>query len=423
MGGTALKLRDILKRAGPAFIVGAVIIGPGSLSLFSKMGSKYGYSLLWLSFLAGGIMAGFIALFMRLGIYSEDTFLGLTAKKLGRKYAAATGVTVSLVSTIFQFGNNLGVAAALGLVFVDIPAVFWPVFFTLSSIGFLWGFKSIYKILERMMQVFLILMLAAFVVNLVMAKPNIGDIAGGLIPQLPPGEIDWVAIGGLVATTFALACATFQSYLVKAKGWKEEDLKSGAADTLMGSIIFTLIGSVIMMTAAAVLYGEKEIQNASDMAEQLGLAFGDAAKYIFCAGFWAAAYSSFVSNSLIGGVHLCDGLGKGGDLEQKQTKWYATGILLVGMCVAIAIMLTQGEGESDIKVKAIMLAQAVTLLAIPLATVAAVVVLFDAKATKDKPLPAWVKGFVIFGALLLAGNVVMTAIKLWPKVQELFGGG
>ena len=70
-----------------------------------------------------------------------------------------------------------------------------------------------------------------------------------------------------------------------------------------------------------------------------------------------------------------------------------------------------------------MLAQAVTLLAIPLATVAAVVVLFDAKATKDKPLPAWVKGFVIFGALLLAGNVVMTAIKLWPKVQELFGGG
>ena len=429
-----MKSTPVLKRLGPAFIVGAVIIGPGSLSLFSKMGSKYGYQLLWLSLLAGAVMAGFIGLFMRFGIYSEDTFLGYTAKKLGRPYAVATGITVSLVSTIFQFGNNLGVAAALGLVFVDVPSIVWPVFFTLTSIGFMWGFKSIYRALERMMQVFLVGMLAAFAVNLALARPDIGGVLSGLIPGLPdvaPGEdVDWVAIGGLVATTFALACATFQAYLVKAKGWKEADLKSGAVDTLMGSIVFTLIGTVIMMTAAAVLHGRKEVESAADMASQLGLAFGNSAKYIFCAGFWAAAYSSFISNSLIGGVHISDGLGstetEDADpqplIEQRRTKLFATAILLIGMCVAIAILLTEGDGGSDIKVKAIMLAQAVTLLAIPLATIAAVVVLFDAKATKDKPLHPLVKGFVLFGALLLMGNVVMTAMKLWPKVQELFGG-
>ncbi|HJN14424.1 MAG TPA: Nramp family divalent metal transporter [Armatimonadota bacterium] len=419
-----MKFTDRLRRVGPAFIVGAVIIGPGSLSLFSKMGSKYGYQLLWLSLLAGAMMAGFIGLFMRFGVYCDDTFLGLTAKKLGRKYAAVTGVSVSLVSTIFQFGNCLGVTAALGLVLPGVPEIVWPVFFTVSSILFLFGFKVIYKVLERMMQAFLVLMLGAFIANLVIAKPDVGGIVTGLVPTLP-ANVNWLEVGGLIATTFVLVGASFQSYLVRAKGWTEDDMSAGATDTLMGSIIFTLIGSVIMMTAASVLYPDKEVKDAADMAEQLGGVFGSSAKYIFCAGFWAAAYSSFISNSLIGGVHLCDGLGlseDGGDepkplLEQKWTKIFATGVLLVGMITAIAILLTAPtNGESDIKVTAIMLAQAVTLLAIPLAAVAAVLVLFDAKATKDRPLAPWAKGFVVFGVVLLLANVVMTAVKLWPKV-------
>ena len=426
-----MTARDILRRMGPAFIVGAVIIGPGSVTLMSKTGSMYGYSMLWLSFLAGGIMAGFIAMFMRFGIYGDDTFLGLAAKKLGRPYAAVTGVSVSLVNTMFQFGNCLGVTAAMTLLFPNAPKAVWPVFFTLSSILFMFGFKRIYKILERMMQFFLILMLTAFLLNLIVARPNVLEILKGLIPNIPPGA-DWVTLGGLVATTFVLVAASFQSYLVKAKGWDDDDLVSGAADTVMGSIIFTLIGSVIMMTAASVLYPDTELTSATDMANQLGGVFGGYAKIIFCVGFWAAAYSSFVTNSLIGGVHLCDGLGLGGQLEQRATKLFATAVLLVGMFTALAIIYftppvaadAAGElAKSQIEVTAIMLAQAMTLLAIPLATLATVLVLFDGKATKDRPLAGWVKGFVIFGAVLLLTNAAMTAIKIGPKIMAFLAPG
>ena len=34
----------VLHRIGPAFIVGACIIGPGSVTLMSRTGSLYGYS-------------------------------------------------------------------------------------------------------------------------------------------------------------------------------------------------------------------------------------------------------------------------------------------------------------------------------------------------------------------------------------------
>lgn len=426
-----MNARDMLKRVGPAFIVGAVIIGPGSVTLMSKTGSMYGYSMLWLSFLAGGIMAGFIAMFMRFGIYSEHTFLGLTASRLGRTYAGVTGVSVSLVNTMFQFGNCLGVTAAMTLVFPNVPKATWPVFFTLSSILFMFGFKRIYKILERMMQFFLVLMLTAFLLNLVVSRPDILGILRGLVPNIPAGA-DWVTLGGLVATTFVLVAASFQSYLVKAKGWGDDDFTSGTTDTVMGSVVFTLIGSVIMMTAASVLYGRTEVKSATDLANQLGGVFGDYAKVIFCVGFWAAAYSSFVTNSLIGGVHLCDGLGLGGQLEQRATKAFATVVLLVGMFTALAIIHftpaatadVAGEpAQSQVEVTAIMLAQAMTLLAIPLATIATVLVLFDGRAVKDRPLSAWAKGFVVFGAVLLLTNAAMTAMKIGPKIMDLLSPG
>ena len=84
-----------LRRVGPAFIVGACIIGPGSVTLMSRTGSLYGYSMLWLAILSGALMAGFIALFMRFGVYSDKdvTVLGLTAEKLGRPFAMLCGLS------------------------------------------------------------------------------------------------------------------------------------------------------------------------------------------------------------------------------------------------------------------------------------------------------------------------------------------
>ena len=70
-----MRISKVLSRLGPAFVVGACIIGPGSVMLMSKTGALYGYSMLWLSVLSGVLTCGFIILFMRFGIYSQETFL------------------------------------------------------------------------------------------------------------------------------------------------------------------------------------------------------------------------------------------------------------------------------------------------------------------------------------------------------------
>jgi manganese transport protein len=275
-----------------------------------------------------------------------------------------------------------------------------------------------------MMTLLLVLMLAAFAANLVWARPNVlGALRGLCVPTIPAG-VDWVTIGGLVATTFSIAGAFFQSYLVKAKGWGERDLASGLADTVLGSIMLTLIGTVIMMTAAAVLHPRGvEVTTAAAMAAQLEGVFGAYAKYIFCVGFWAAAFSSFVANALVGGVLLNDGVGLGGKLDSAPTKAFATLVLLTGMATSLAILAgVEGAGE-QVMIKAIVVGQAITLLAVPLGAIAMVVVLFDTRATKGRGLPLWGKVLVPIGAVVLLGIAARTLLRLWPTLREILPFG
>ncbi len=418
--------RGILSRIGPAFIVGACIIGPGSVTLMSKTGAAYGYSMIWLSLLSGALMAGFLAIFMRFGIYCEDTFLGLTAKKLGRPFTVLCGISLFSVDAAFQFGNALGVKAGMGAIFPGVSPYVWPVVFTVAAIAFLFAFKRIYGILEKMMTFFLVFMVGAFMVNLVWAKPNLTEVLrGAFTPTLPEG-VDWVIIGGLVGTTFVIVAAFLQPYLVKAKGWTEKDLASGVTDTVLASIMLTLAGAMIMITAAAVIHplglDPKDV-NFALMISQLEKGFGGYAKLIFSIGFFAAAFSSFITNSLIGGVLLCDGLGLGGRLESKPTKIFATLVLLIGMSTALFIIFMEQSQGVNLTVRAITVGQATTMLAVPLGTIAMVVVLFDKRANRGRPRSLWLKAFVLLGATVLLGIAAVMYVKIQPEVMNILGTG
>lgn len=448
--------RGLWQRIGPAFIVGACVIGPGSVTLMSTTGANYGYQLIWLSLLSGALMAGFLALFMRFGILSDDTFLDLTAQKLGRWFSVLCGLTIFMVSAAFQFGNALGVTAGMEALFPAVSAYVWPVAFTTAAIVFMFGFKKIYFILEKTMTFFLVFMVFAFLINLVWAlgaKPNPGEAlqgvaAGACVPTLPK-DVNWVYISGLVGTTFCISAAFLQAYLVKAKGWTERDLADGITDTIMASVMLTLIGAVIMVTAATVLYPRTGDITFEIMIGSLEEVFGPYAKIIFSVGFWAAAFSSFVANSVTGGVLVNDGFGLGGKLDSLPTKVFASCVLLVGMTTGLfiihsaerakhaegAAVAAQAQKDSrpdvspeadksrgiDLKVAAILVGQASTMLAVPLGAVAMVLVLFDSRATKGRPLPIWAKAWVLFGSVVLLGIAALTYWKIQPALYRILG--
>ena len=420
-----------LTRVGPAFVIAAVVLGPGSLTISTKMGWHYNYQMLWLLVLLGVLMGSFVTLFMRFGIASNKSFLQHCAATWGRWFAALCGFSMFYICTTFQFSNNIGVITAMDSLItpasklakketVGVAPWVWPVAFNGLALLFLFAFRKVYSILEKMMTSLVAIMLLAFFVNLVYVRPDLGGIVRGLVPSIPKG-LDWGLAAGLVATTFSIVGAIFATYLVRARGWKQEDYGKGVADSISGIAMLALISMVVMMTSAAVLHGQAgvKITNAADMAVPLYRLLGSASKLVFCIGFAAAAFSSFLVNAMIGGTLLSDGFGLSDDINSMPAKVASAASLLIGMVVAILVVQLKTVEFAD----AIVVAQAGTLLAIPLAIVSSVLVLFWPRGTGVRALrPAGIV-LVVLGAVVLGVVCVRSYPIILRKIGTMLGAG
>ncbi|MBL4885580.1 MAG: Nramp family divalent metal transporter, partial [Planctomycetaceae bacterium] len=333
-------LRLIRERFGPAIIIAAVVLGPGSILTSSKVGCQYGYAMLWVILGAAILMIGSTALSARLGASLDKTLCGELAEHLGRPVAAFIGIVLFLVVAGFQSSNNLAVIAAIepyissGDQAASNPWLTTGILLgvNLIVIAALFGMKQLYAGLEKLMITLMTIMVIGFGVNLLFAQPSIRDLFAGLIPSLPDGGTGWLpqyspplterlteegakrivkdpywAVQGMTATTFSIAGAFYQAYLVKEKGWTKNELSKGLMDSVTGIAALGLTTMMIMCTAAAVLHGNIDptsLKSVTDVAGQLKPLFGDFASTLFVLGLFAGAFSSFLVNAAIGGVLL-----------------------------------------------------------------------------------------------------------------------
>lgn len=396
---------------GPGLITACVVIGPGSIMTSSKVGADNGFALSWVVVASVVFMLSFTTMAARLGVMAKDSPGKMLANEVGRWLAVLVGVSVFFIASAFQFGNNLGVHTAFNA-YVDFEYI--VILFNAAAIAFLFCFKNLYKALEKLMMGFVGLMLLAFAANLFFAKPKMGEWARGFVPA-GLSEID-ITVLGLVGTTFVIAAAYFQIYLVREKGVIKEGLADSLLDSRVGALIMAAITLMIMGTAASVLRGQ-ELTDAGAVAEQLQPLFGDKGKALFCLGLFSAAYSSFLINSMIGGFVLADGLGLGSKPDDPWTRRLTAAVLLTGMGVALYVIKTGVK-----PVGAIVMAQAVTVIAAPL--MAGVLLwLCNRKDTmgehRNGPLLNIVGGIGFLVLLAMAWNTAFN--KVFPKVQDWLG--
>lgn len=373
---------------GPALITACVVFGPGSLLISSKIGATHGYQLLWLLVLTGVLMGTYMTTAARIGVMGGATPCTLIARRLGRPVAAILGINLCLICTSFQFSNNLAVAAAfdtLGVarLFGD-PAQMTErmravintgvlLVFNVLVIGGVFALRQVYRGLERVMKIMVAVILASFLFNLFVVKPDLGALFQGLIPSLPEGIslhlpsrsdtgiVDpMLLVASLLGTTFSVAGAFYQGNLVREKGWTIADYRNGIGDSIAGVTVLTGISAIIMITGAAVLLG-RPVADIGDLALQLKPLLGPATHILFCVGLLAVAMNPFVINAMIGGSILADGLGKPARLSDRWSRRFTVLVLLVGMGVAMIVLHTPIK-----KIDAIVFGQALTVTGNPL---------------------------------------------------------
>lgn len=404
---TEMTERKWYQSIGPGLITACVVIGPGSILTSSKVGSDNGFQLTWVVVVAVVFMMAFMQMGARLGAVLTDSPGTVIADKVGRWLAALIGVSIFFISSSFQFGNNLGVDSAFKS-YIDFKYI--VVVFNGLAILFLFSFKNLYKAIEKLMMCFVGLMLVSFALNLGFALANMPETQP-VVEGKKDAPLINISLLGLVGTTFVIAAAYYQAYLVQQKGWTRNELRNGLVDARVGSVLMAIITLMIMCTAAAVLRG-KTLGNVDDVAQQLAPLFGAFGKPLFCVGLFAAAYSSFLVNSMIGGFILSDGLGLGHKPTGLAPKLFTTAVLLTGMGVALYVILTGIR-----PVPAIVAAQAVTVLAAPL--IGGVLLWLtnreDIMGEDTNSLAVNIVGGVGF-LLLLSMAWYTAAYKVWPAI-------
>lgn len=387
---TEKKSRNFLKFIGPGFITAALVLGPGSLAVASKIGANYQFRLLWIVPICVLFMAAFTVISTRIGLSSDLTLVQLIRKKYGNAVCIVIGIGLFVVAASFQAGNSIGAGMVFGEMF-HASSVPWVIFFSLMAIVLLF-FKSFFKILERIMIVMVGLMLISFAITLIISRPEVSLVLDQFDFSLPYGS-QFLALA-LVASSFSVAGAFYQSYLVQEKGWDINRSKSHERESFSGILILGIITATVMMVGASVLFPQGiQVNSATEMGKTLEPIFGSYASSIFMLGLFAASFSSLIGNATLGGVLLSDALNVGRKLESTKVRYVIMSVIFIGAVVAISF--------GSLPIELIVMAQAFTIIVGPLIGLMLYLIARD-RAKKDQlELGLVLQIVLILGLILL----------------------
>ena len=423
---------SLIRRIGPAVVVAAVVLGPGSIVSASRVGCQFGYALVWVIPVVSAMLIAMTMTGMAIGATQKQTPCQAVAESFGRPAALLVGLSMLVAITMFQASNNNALLMAAEGFWVpadtaestvaaenesatdEQPSIAWtgiliPLAFNGVVIALLWASRrDLYRHIEKAMAWMVGLMVLAFAINLVFAGPSLSSFARGLIPSLPP-DLDsdestaaWMTVGAMVATTFSVAAAFYQAYQVREKGWTVADLAVGRLDVYVGISSLALITMMILVTAAAALHqtvAPADLTDAAAVARALEPLFGRSAQYVFAAGVLAGAVSSFVVNALIGAVVFCDSVGWSTKLSDQAVRRTTVAVLLLGWAVAAIGVLTQTP-----LAEFIVIAQGLTVIAFP---VLALTLIWQSRRLPSGALPTVIRVLNYAGL----GVTVMLSIR------------
>ncbi len=398
-----------LKKIGPALVLAAVVLGPGSITLSTNAGSAYGYGLLWVPVMTTIFMITYTWMAARIGLITRQTLFEVTRKQYGKTLSVLGGITGFLAILAFQASNSaaLGMCGEL-LLGMDPRLTALILFFPALGLIFL---PNLYRKLEFLVKLVVGAMVFAFVGTLFTVGVDFSAMLGGFVPRFP--ESDGINTPplllalGIAATTFSIAAAAYQTHLMREKDWSSEDINTASMDTLFGIGILGGVSIIILLTSAGIMRAQGETGfRLVDMANILEPFAGPAAFYLFMFGFFFAAFSSTVVNPLIGATLLVDGLGKDAAMDHKPVKIWTT----VAMTAGLLVVLIFGGQPTEV----LRIAQALSVVAFPILGFLIFALARNKELMGKYATPLWVQGIAALGYLTLLGIVL-------NNVREILG--
>jgi manganese transport protein len=411
--GGRIYWRDLAAYFGPALIVSVAYMDPGNYGTDISGGSSFGYSMLWVVWLAG-IMAMLLQyLSGKLGIatgLSLPELMRIRLKK--RSYILAYWLAAEAATVMTDLAEFLGTVIALYLLF-GIPLLYGT-FISVLDVFLIFGVTG--GNVRRLEYVFLALISTigiGYVFEIfITGPPLIPVVLGSVIPNLSSTPRILIAVGVVGATVMphaifvhsALANDKVTTHDVETK---RKVLRMHRVESL---VMFTFAGlvnaAIMVMAAAAFSQHNLAVATIEEAYVTLLPLFGGAAAVVFALTLLASGLSSSTT-ATIAGQAIMEGM-----LGRRMNLWVRRIVTRVINMIPVTIAILIGIAPLDILVYS----QVALSLLLPLPLLPLWILTKDKKlmgSFVNRRITTIVAG--VFIALIVALNVLLLYLS--------FGGG
>lgn len=410
--------KRLLAYMGPAYLVSVGYMDPGNWATDLAGGARFGYALIWVLLMSNLMALLLQSLSARLGIVRRRDLAQANREVYPRFVNFPLYILAELAIAATDLAEVLGMAIGLQLL-TGIPLM-WGV-----SITVLDTFLLLYlqKLGMRKMEGFIISLVAiigfSFLFEMILAKPQIGEVMTGFIPSIPSDEALYIAIGIIGATVMPhnlyLHSALVQTRkIANNKPSIKQALRFNTIDSTIALNAAFFVNSAILILAASVFYktgntGVAELKEAHRLLDPLlGTKLAPA---LFAIALIAAGQSSTVTGTLAGQIVM------EGYLNLRINPWVRRLITrLIAIVPAVFVISIFGEDKVD---SLLVFSQVVLSLQLGFAIIPLIHFVSDKETMGDFVIKPYVKVLAwIIASVLIYLNVRMVSNEIGTFFSE-----
>jgi len=396
--------RKALAFAGPGYMVAVGYMDPGNWATDLAGGARFGYTLLSVILLSNLMAILLQALALKLGIATGRDLAQACRDHYSRPVSFVLWVLCEIAIAACDLAEVIGSAIALNLLF-GVPLVWGVCLTALDVLLILLLQHKGFRYLEALVITLVGTIGLCFAIELIMARPEIGQIVRGLVPT---GQIVsnpamlYIAIGILGATVMPHNLYLHSSIVQTRKvlsdnASKREAIRFATLDSTLALLFAFFINASILILAAAAFHdsGHQGVADIGDAYRLLSPLLGTGlASTLFAVALLASGQNSTITGTLAGQIVM------EGFLDIRLPAWLRRLITrLIAIVPAVVVTALYGEhGAGGL----LILSQVVLSLQLSFAVVP--LVYFTSQRRK---MGEFVNGRTVTGAAwLVAGAII-----------------
>jgi manganese transport protein len=385
--------RKALAFSGPGFLVAVGYMDPGNWATDIAGGSRFAYQLIFVLMMSNLIAILVQALAVRLGIVTQLDLAQACKAYYSRRTSLALWVLCEIAIAACDLAEVIGSAIALNLLF-HIPLLVGVCLTALDVLAILYLQHKGFRYLEAVVVTLIALIGGCYLVELLLVRPNVVEIAKGLIPTpelFTNREMLYIGIGILGATVMPhnlyLHSSLVQTRAIdRTPAGVKTALRYNFLDSFLALNFAFLINAAILIMAAGTFYraGYTQVAEIQDAYHTLAPLLGtQLAGILFAVALLCSGQNSTLTGTLAGQIVM------EGFLNLRLAPWLRRLVTrLLAIIPAVITVILFGQAGTA---KLLILSQVILSLQLSFAVIPLVLFTGDRRKMGEFANPRWLQ--------------------------------